>query len=168
MPIRTERLLLRPLRPEDAPALAEAIADYDIVKWLSRVPWPYRLSDAEAFVSLVLEEGQAEYAVTEAGRVLGVIGTGNELGYWLRRDVQGRGIATEAAVAVTQAHFATGASRLVSGHHPDNAASRRVLEKLGFVDTHRVEKDSLALGRVTIQRMELTAERWRSLRQAAQ
>ena len=36
--IRTDRLVLRRLRPADAPALAEGIAEYAIVKWLTRVP----------------------------------------------------------------------------------------------------------------------------------
>jgi len=48
---RTPRLLLRPGFPEDAPALAAAIADEGIVRNLSVVPWPYALRDAEAFLA---------------------------------------------------------------------------------------------------------------------
>src|ERR1043166_4327122 len=48
---RTERLLLRPGFPEDAPALAAAIADEAIVRNLAVVPWPYTLRDAEAFLA---------------------------------------------------------------------------------------------------------------------
>ena len=48
---RTPRLLLRPGFPEDAPALAGAIADEAIVRHLSVVPWPYTLRDAEAFLA---------------------------------------------------------------------------------------------------------------------
>lgn len=166
--IRTERLQLRPLRPEDAPALAEGIADYEIVKWLTRVPWPYSLADAESFVAMVLRDGQAQYAVIEGDRVIGVVSTHEELGYWLRTDAQGRGLMTEAATAAVDAHFTAGADRLVSGHHAGNHRSRRILLKLGFVDTHQEEKTSLALGPVTIQRMDLTADRWQSLRRPAQ
>ena len=48
---RTPRLLLRPGWTEDASALAEAIGDYSIVGKLARVPWPYRVEDAEAWLT---------------------------------------------------------------------------------------------------------------------
>ena len=48
---RTPRLLLRPGFPEDAPALAGAIADEAIVRNLATAPWPYRMRDAEAFLA---------------------------------------------------------------------------------------------------------------------
>ena len=48
---RTPRLLLRPGFPEDAPALAAAIADKAIARNLAVVPWPYTLRDAEAFLA---------------------------------------------------------------------------------------------------------------------
>src|SRR5947209_2171278 len=48
---RTPRLLLRPGFPEDAPALAAAIADKAIARNLLSVPWPYRMRDAEAFLA---------------------------------------------------------------------------------------------------------------------
>ena len=48
---RTPRLLLRPGFPEDAPALAAAIADQAIARNLANVPWPYSMRDAEAFLA---------------------------------------------------------------------------------------------------------------------
>ena len=48
---RTPRLLLRPGFPEDAPALAGAIADEAIARNLVNVPWPYAIRDAEAFLA---------------------------------------------------------------------------------------------------------------------
>jgi ribosomal-protein-alanine N-acetyltransferase len=60
-----------------------------------------------------------------------------ELGVHLRHDAGGRGLATEASRAVIDHAFsALGATALFAGHHPDNAASRRLLTKLGFVFTH--------------------------------
>jgi RimJ/RimL family protein N-acetyltransferase len=60
-----------------------------------------------------------------------------ELGFHLRRAFWGQGFATEAAEAVVAYAFATvGAQALFAGHHPDNAVSRRVLEKIGFCFTH--------------------------------
>ena len=48
---RTERLLLRPGWPEDAAALAKAIGDQSVTRNLVRVPWPYSIEDAAAFLT---------------------------------------------------------------------------------------------------------------------
>ena len=48
---RTPRLLLMLGFPEDAPALAAAIADESIVRNLAAVPWPYSMRDAEAYLA---------------------------------------------------------------------------------------------------------------------
>src|SRR3954462_2880526 len=101
---RTARLLLRPGFPEDAPALAGAIADEAIARNLANVPWPYRMRDAEAYLAgprhpglpscLVFNLGAGAPQLADpsalARRPLGVV----ELGYWLARPFWGRGIAT--------------------------------------------------------------------------
>ena len=56
-----------------------------------------------------------------------------ELGFHLRRAYWGLGMAEEAARAVIRFAFESlELKTLFAGHHPENAASRRVLEKLGF------------------------------------
>ncbi len=56
-----------------------------------------------------------------------------ELGYAIRRDLWGQGYATEAAAVVLDFGFATlGLHRIQAACGPDNAASQRVLAKLGF------------------------------------
>ena len=60
-----------------------------------------------------------------------------EIGFYLRPKYWGKGLAAEAAQAVaTYAFDAVGARRLFAGHHPENAASRRALAKLGMRYTH--------------------------------
>jgi ribosomal-protein-alanine N-acetyltransferase len=60
-----------------------------------------------------------------------------ELGYHLRREYWGQGLAEEAGRAIVAYSFEGLAVKgLFAGHHPENAASRRVLEKLGFTFTH--------------------------------
>ena len=60
-----------------------------------------------------------------------------ELGFHLRASYWGQGFAVEAARAVIEFAFAElGARGLFAGHHPANAASRVVLERLGFHLTH--------------------------------
>ena len=57
-----------------------------------------------------------------------------ELGYHLRRDAWGGGLAKEAAQAVIDYAFGPlGIESLFAGHHPLNGASRKVLLSLGFV-----------------------------------
>ena len=56
-----------------------------------------------------------------------------ELGFHLRPAFWGQGLATEAARAVVRWAFdKLEARELFAGHHPENAASRRVLLKIGF------------------------------------
>jgi len=60
-----------------------------------------------------------------------------EFGYALRRPYWGRGLAEEASRAVIPIVLArTGARALFAGHHPENAASEHILEKLGFRYSH--------------------------------
>lgn len=60
-----------------------------------------------------------------------------ELGFHLRPAYWGRGLAAEAGQAVIAfASERLGAKGLFAGHHPENAASRKVLERLGFRFTH--------------------------------
>jgi [ribosomal protein S5]-alanine N-acetyltransferase len=61
----------------------------------------------------------------------------HELGFHLRPEYWGRGLAIEAARAVILFAFNTiGAKGISAGHHPDNRNSQKVLEKLGFRYTH--------------------------------
>ena len=142
---RTERLLLRPGWAEDAPALAQAIADEAIVRNLATAPWPFALRDAEAFLAaprdpvlpslLIYERTAAEPVLVGAGglgrRPSGAI----ELGYWIAREHWNRGFATEAGHALLAIAGALALPRLEASYFIDNPASGRVLEKLGFLPT---------------------------------
>lgn len=139
---RTPRLLLRPGFPEDALALATAIADESIVRNLATVPWPYSMRDAEAFLAsprdpilpslLIFERG------TGAPQLVGACGLSRrpsgsvEMGYWIARPFWCRGYATEACTALVDMARTLGLPSLEGSHFVDNPASARVLEKLGF------------------------------------
>ena len=142
---RTERLLLRPGFPEDAPAVAAAIADQAIVRNLATAPWPYALRDAEAFLAAARDPILPSLLIFErtdrAPALVGACGLGRrasgavELGYWIARSHWGRGIATEACRALIDMACALRLSQLEGSHFLDNPASGRVLEKLGFEPT---------------------------------
>jgi RimJ/RimL family protein N-acetyltransferase len=139
---RTARLLLRPGFPEDAPALAMAIADQAIARNLASVPWPYGVRDAEAFLASprdpVLPSLLIFARTNGAPLLVGACGLGRrpsgavELGYWIARAHWGRGFATEACIALVDAARALGLPQLEGSHFIDNPASARVLDKLGF------------------------------------
>lgn len=139
---RTQRLLLRPGFPEDAPALAAAIADQGIVRNLATAPWPYALRDAEAFLAAPRDPTLPSFLILErttaAPRLVGACGLGRrdsgavEMGYWIARSHWGRGIATESGHALIEIARALRLAVLEASHFLDNPASGRVLEKLGF------------------------------------
>ena len=139
---RTPRLLLRPGFPEDAPALAMAIADEAVVRNLAVVPWPYTLRDAEAFLASPRDPILPSLLILErtagAPQLVGSCGLGRrpsgavELGYWIARPFWRRGYATEACTALIDIARTLGLTCLEGSHFLDNPASGRVLEKLGF------------------------------------
>lgn len=142
---RTNRLLLRPGFPEDAEALAMAIADHGILRNLATAPSPYTLRDAQAFLAQPRDPVLPSFVITErtaaAPRLVGACGLGRrasgavELGYWIARGHWGRGIATEACDALIDIARTLGLRSLEGSCFIDNAASARVLEKLGFEPT---------------------------------
>ena len=146
---RTKRLTLRPGWPEDAAAVTQAIGHEKVVRMLARAPWPYRLADAETFLSRRRPPHDAFFLILshEEGypRPIGGIGLAREegrhvLGYWLAPEAWGRGYATEAGRAVVAiARDALRLKRIHASHFVDNPASGRVLGKLGFRPTGKVE-----------------------------
>ncbi|MEM8697493.1 MAG: GNAT family protein [Pseudomonadota bacterium] len=145
----TKRLLLRPGWIEEAPALTEAIADPRIARNTARMPWPYTQEDAEEFLAREADWDYPSFQIIDRTvdpvRMIGGIGfmdggDAPEIGYWITPDSWGRGYATEAGrAAIAAARASLGYRRIVSGHFVDNPASGRVLEKLGFRRTGRIE-----------------------------
>jgi ribosomal-protein-alanine N-acetyltransferase len=143
--IITERLLLRPLVPEDEDALALVFADGELLRFWgapldrdavrSRIGSNRARVDADDFARWAIVLRNSGELVGDAGLtrtdVEGVEEV--ELGWVVRRDHGGRGIATEAGGAWRDHAFGRlGLERIVSMIRPENAASRRVAEKLGM------------------------------------
>lgn len=148
--LRTERLLLRPLRPDDAAPLFALFNNWNVIRFLSAPPWPYALDDAKWFVSQVIarssELNEDALAITLNGAFAGVIGvrlreanalqrgSGPNIGYWIGEPFWGRGLMSEALHAFVQHIFkSTDAGAIYSGAFAENAASLRVQGKNGFV-----------------------------------
>jgi RimJ/RimL family protein N-acetyltransferase len=140
-PIATARLVLEPVRSEFAPALFAHFNDWEVMRWLSAPPWPYRLSDMEEWIGRASEARllgrDLDFTITLSGVPIGGIGVTGlgldpVLGYWLARPFWGRGFMSEAAAGLVDRLFCEGHSFLSSGVLTGNAASLRVQEKLGF------------------------------------
>lgn len=134
----SERLILRRPVPSDAPAIAAAIADAEILRYLPLLPDPYTLADAERWIA---EGGPYELIACRAddGVLVAAVGLRpkpdgkGEIGYWTHRSHRGQGYAAEAARRLIRyAHEILGIRRVTAAARPDNGASRRVLAKLGF------------------------------------
>jgi len=138
--LETKRLALRAPRLEDAKTVAALANDRRIAENTARIPHPYKVSDAEGFITGVNKTGgEAAFLITlHDDTIIGACGLMNqdgtpEIGYWLGAPYWGKGYATEAVHAVIDYAFTDLAHEaLQAGARVTNPASRRVLEKCGF------------------------------------
>jgi RimJ/RimL family protein N-acetyltransferase len=143
----TDRLILRPPQQGDAELIALYLNDLDVAGNLARVPFPYYLSDAWAWLRTQradLTPHTVNFAIELAGvGYVGHIGyqpMGKDavIGYWLGKPHWGQGIMSEAAPAAIDWYFgATDAPALYSGVFHFNAASLAIQRRLGFTETGR-------------------------------
>jgi ribosomal-protein-alanine N-acetyltransferase len=141
--IRTRRLILRPWSPSDTADVFAYAADEEWGRYLP-VPSPYSEADAERFVAGQMSLDRQEefgWAIEHDARVIGGInlrlfseGLIAEVDYAIARPFWGRGLATEAALAIVDSAFRDfqKLTRVRSMVDARNLASARVLEKLGM------------------------------------
>jgi len=153
--LQTTRLLLREFTPQDADALALVISDPETMRYY---PAPYDRAGVEHWIERnrqrYQDDGVGLWAMElkniqdsdvqgfESHTMIGDCGITRqqvageylyEIGYHLRRDFWGQGLATEAAIACRDwafAHLKT--ERLISLIRPENLPSRRVAERNGM------------------------------------
>jgi RimJ/RimL family protein N-acetyltransferase len=156
MLLETPRLQLRPPVDQDAAAIRCIAGDWEVARRLARVPHPYTDADVRFFFNHVVPNEPTWTIVwRQTGQLIGVMGLAPtpdgrsaELGYYIARDYWGRGLATEAAQAITRVGFESfGYLKLTAGYHADNPASGRVLAKLGFTVVGTSNRPCLAAGK---------------------
>ena len=167
--LTTMRLTLRPPEPGDAAALVRGLDNFNVSQWTGRIPYPYGLADAEAYIAQCrkLSGNGLGLLITHEAQVIGGIGIEGELGYWLAEPWWGRGLATEAARAVTDHAFtALGRTELDASYQMGNDASRRILLGLGFAETGEGKGFSKAREQQTrLMLLTLTREDWQKARE---
>ncbi len=138
MTLEDDLILLRPYEKGDVPAIVAACQDPEIPRWTS-VPSPYTEADALQWLESDEEE---TFAIVDrsTGELLGSIGVRyfdggiGEVGYWVKREARGRGIATRGLSLLSRwALGEKGLGRFQLRADVENEASQRVAEKAGFV-----------------------------------
>lgn len=166
--LTTERLALRPFRNADAHDFARLAGEWAVACMTSDIPHP--LNPEQALLWLKPSRGEVRYAMEHEGALAGGVGFyrrpsgAAELGFWLGRRWWGQGLATEAARAVVRFGFEKHDVPLfTSAHFFDNAASRNVLQKLGFEYTGSCRIECAARG-AEIEAMTYALDRARAAR----
>ena len=137
--LESERLVLRPGRPGDAEPLHAIFADEDLMRWWSHAAHTTLDQTRERLAEE--SPGWRRWTVTRKGddTAIGFVAAGEkrqgnvtEIGYALARAHWGSGLAAEAVSRVIDQIFAEGQRRVFADTDPENAASRALLERLGF------------------------------------
>lgn len=180
--LESDVVVLERVRPRHVDGVTAAIqASHDELRlWMDwMTDEPRTIEHTIEFVETSEREWEAgdafNYAMTdpETDEVIGVCGLMTragprrlEIGYWVRTDRAGAGVATSAATLLTEAGFAVDAIDIVEIHHDAaNIASGRVPDKLGYTEALRrdVEIDSPGESGVEVI-WEITRRDWVSSR----
>jgi RimJ/RimL family protein N-acetyltransferase len=167
---------VRHWREADAAALARAVQESleQLRPWLPWVAGEPRSADERAELIRDWERARADggdemFGVFLDGEVAGGCGLhrrigdgGREIGYWVRADLTGRGIAAEASRRMCEIAFADTAVDRVEIHHDRaNAASGRVPARLGFELAGEVHRAPESPGEDGVELVwRLTREAW--------
>lgn len=145
--LETERCILRPFTPEDAPAFFEIMRHEQVTRYIGQKPMTSVDEAAgrlQRYDRVFDQQEGIVWAVVlrETDQLIGNVLLWNlipahyraEVGYTLSPAWWGKGLMTEVVTRVLDFGFDTMRLHSIEAQtDPDNAASRRVLEKLGFV-----------------------------------
>jgi RimJ/RimL family protein N-acetyltransferase len=175
--LKSERLILRPPSPEDAPHVECFVSDRRVAEMTALIPHPYPRGAALDWIHLTerqwLEGLKASFVIClrGSGTLVGAIsyfrdGTrDNEVGYWIGVPHWGRGYATEALKCLLRYAFENlEACHVDSYHFAHNLASGRVMQKAGMKFIGRTPLGA-SRGGVAYDdiRYSITADEWSAL-----
>jgi RimJ/RimL family protein N-acetyltransferase len=145
--LETPRLLLRPLKLEDAPVVSRLAGRREIADTTIAIPHPYSEPQAREWIASHARPGGANKEIVFAitlkanGQLIGAVGLRDiekehsqaELGFWIAVEVWGKGYGSEASAAALRYGFEElKLNRIYAHHMVRNPASGRVLEKIGM------------------------------------
>jgi len=141
-----DHLSLRQLRVDEADNLFKLVDKNRkyLAEWLPWVGSTISPDDSKAFISDTLQKrldgSEYGYGIIVDGNPVGHISLMHindnstpEIGYWISSQMSGRGITTKAAEAITNFGFNTlSLDKIVIKADPENTASNKIAEKLGY------------------------------------
>ena len=139
--IRTERLVLRRARMDDAAAMHRIMSDPLAMRYWSTPPHG-ELAETERWIASMVEDDPAtrdDFIVTYEGQLIGKLGAWRmpEFGFLFDPAHWGRGFAREAMAAFIERRRMLGSTELTADVDPRNAASIRLLTQAGFTESGR-------------------------------
>ena len=178
--LETERLILRPISLDDAPAVQKYFNNWKIIQNLSLgVPWPYPDDGAETFIkNVALKKMNEQTGIVWALKLkaapeetVGMIDfsfednaeQGNR-GFWLAEHLQGQGLMSEAITATQDfLFFEHGMEKFIVTNVKTNEASRKVKQKTGakFIGMQKLMHHN---GIDDSELWEVTSENWTKIR----
>lgn len=149
--IRTERLLLRPARPDDLDAFHAMLTDTRAMAYWYRAPHE-TVEDTRDWLQAMIDvdpQTGEDFVVEQAGRVIGKAGLRRfpTIGYIFHPDAWGRGFATEALRPIADRAFAVHRLAMIEAEVDSrNLPSLRLLQRVGFAPFRYVPRSCCVAG----------------------
>lgn len=149
--IQCERLRMRRVQLGDLDAIHDIMSDHETMRFWSSPPHATREETERWFASMLEGEESRksdEFILELDGIVIGKLGAWRlpEVGFFLRRDCWGRGLATEAMQCFIEYSRSRGIEYLTADVDPENTACLRLLAKCGFQETGRKDATYIVAG----------------------
>ena len=151
--IKTARLIIKKPNISDRKKLVKHLNDWEIVKWLSRVPFPYLLEDADWWINIhSKEKNNLEYNIYLNDKLVGGIGfkiseISKEyiIGYWLTQEHWNKGYMTESCKSfINHMIKSLQINKIKASYFEGNNASAILLQKFDFKIIGNSEQFSLS------------------------
>lgn len=146
----TKNLIIKKPTKEDVNLLIEELNNWEISKWLVRVPYPYQFKDAIEWLKIT-EDNELCFNIYNKNILIGGISLDAkensikpELGYWIGQKHWGHGYAYEACNALLKYILNTSVEIIYASHMVNNYKSKKILLKMGFIKIGNGKKYSIS------------------------
>ena len=149
--LKTHRIVIKKPEIIDKQSLIQALNNWEVVKWLVKVPFPYKSTDADNWINSLTKNNYA-FNIFLDNQLIGGIGLEREyknavysLGYWLDQDYWGKGYMTEACKKLLNyAAQDLEITNIKAAYLINNNKSAKILKNFGFQEIGRNFKYSLS------------------------
>ena len=136
--LQTKRLVIKKPQIKDKKKLITELNNWEVVKWLTKVPFPYSDKDADNWINFLTVDN-LQFNIFLSNNLIGGVGLRknehliDELGYWLGEKYWGNGYIPEVcSELLNYINKELKINKIQAGYIVGNVRSAKVLEKLGF------------------------------------